>query len=113
MLSKIFLKVAVTSVPTGLSSVMQEFRSTKLDAGRYLGGLSCTMTPFLFTIGLVAGVSPFSSFTMMLLVTLLFSTISFFLLFVVLVKSDMCRSRRRRWKVGSFTDLTGGGDGTF
>lgn len=69
----------ISSRPT--STTLPSVLSTK----QCLKKLSYAVAPFLFAVNFATVIDPFSSFAVVLLIALLFSAVSFFLLFIILI----------------------------
>lgn len=85
VLSGVFLGITIASIPANLSSMVRRFHDAGLSIKQCLKKLSYAVAPFLFAVNLMTMIDPFSSFAVVLLVALLFSAVSFFLLFIILI----------------------------
>ena len=84
-LSGVFLGITIASIPANLSSMVRRFHDAGLSTKQCLKKLSYAVAPFLFAVNLMTKIDPFSSFAVVLLIALLFSAVSFFLLFIILI----------------------------
>ena len=80
-----FLGITIASIPANLSSMVRRFHDAGLSTKQCLKKLSYAVAPFLFAVNLMTKIDPFSSFAVVLLIALLFSAVSFFLLFIILI----------------------------
>lgn len=85
VLSGVFLGITIASIPANLSSMVRRFHDAGLSTKQCLKKLSYAVAPFLFAVNLMKKIDPFSSFAVVLLIALLFSAVSFFLLFIILI----------------------------
>ena len=85
VLSGVFLGIAIASIPANLSSMVRRFHDAGLSTKQCLKKLSYAVAPFLFAVNLMTKIDLFSSFAVVLLMALLFSAVSFFLLFIILI----------------------------
>lgn len=85
VLSGVFLGIAIASIPANFSSMVRRFHDAGLSTKQCLKKLSYAVAPFLFAVNLMTKIDPFSSFAVVLLIALLFSAVSFFLLFIILI----------------------------
>lgn len=85
VLSGVFLGITIASIPANLSSMVRRFHDAGLSTKQCLKKLSYAVAPFLFAFNLMTKIDPFSSFAVVLLIALLFSAVSFFLLFIILI----------------------------
>ena len=85
VLSGVFLGITIASIPANLSSMVRRFHDAGLSTKQCLKKLSYAVAPFLFAVNLMTKIDPFSSFAVVLLIALLFSAVSFFLLFIILI----------------------------
>ena len=85
VLSGVFLGITIASIPANLSSMIRRFHDAGLSTKQCLKKLFYAVAPFLFAVNLMTKIDPFSSFAVVLLIALLFSAVSFFLLFIILI----------------------------
>lgn len=85
VLSGVFLGITIASIPANLSSMVRRFHDAGLSTKQCLKKLSYAVAPFLFAVNLMTKIDPFPSFAVVLLIALLFSAVSFFLLFIILI----------------------------
>lgn len=85
VLSGVFLGITIASIPANLSSMIRRFHDAGLSTKQCLKKLFYAVAPFLFAVNLMTKIDPFPSFAVVLLIALLFSAVSFFLLFIILI----------------------------
>lgn len=85
VLSGVFLGITIASIPANLFSMVRRFHDAGLSTKQCLKKLSYAVAPFLFAVNLMTKIDPLSSFAVVLLIALLFSAVSFFLLFIILI----------------------------